>query len=388
MRVVILAPPGVQSLDVVGPAEVFWEAARRLGDPNAYEEQVMGTTAGAVCGTGNLRFLVDSTIYDPDEPIDTLLVGGDPSFDEIDPAVTAWLSRRAPTVRRYGSVCTGVFFLAAAGLLDGRRVTTHWECADKLRSDFPNLIVDDNQIFIRDGALCTTAGVSAGMDLALALVEEDFGRELALIVARYMVMFLKRPGGQSQFSAHLAAQMSTKSQIQEAQEYVLENLSKDLSVDALALRAGMSTRNFSRVFRRELKYTPAAFVDAARIDAARRMLADTKTPLQRVARACGFGTVNSMRRVFVRNLGVSPHDYRKSFRSAYSDLDVTPKTPRRPHAGEAAKAFQGKAKQPLWPERAGAGQVGVLSGALPSGALRSVGARSAGPSLRSKPSRP
>jgi transcriptional regulator GlxA family with amidase domain len=388
MRVVILAPPGVQSLDVVGPAEVFWEAARRLGDPNAYEVQIMGTTAGTVCGTGNLRFLADTTIYDPDEPIDTLLVGGDPSFDEIDPAVTAWLSRRAPTVRRYGSVCTGVFFLAAAGLLDGRRVTTHWECADKLRSDFPDLIVDDNQIFIRDGALCTTAGVSAGMDLALALVEEDFGRELALIVARYMVMFLKRPGGQSQFSAHLAAQMSTKSQIQEAQEYVLENLSKDLSVDALALRAGMSTRNFSRVFRRELKYTPAAFVDAARIDAARRMLADTKTPLQRVARACGFGTVNSMRRVFVRNLGVSPHDYRKSFRSAYSDLDVTPKTPRRPHAGEAAKAFQGKAKQPLWPERAGAGQVGVLSGALPSGALRSVGARSAGPSLRSKPSRP
>jgi transcriptional regulator GlxA family with amidase domain len=125
MRVVILAPPGVQSLDVVGPAEVFWEAARRLGDPTAYEVQVMGTTEGAVCGTGSLRFLSDRTIYDPDEPIDTLLVGGDPSFDEIDPAVTAWLSRRAPTVRRYGSVCTGVFFLAAAGLLDGRCVTTH-----------------------------------------------------------------------------------------------------------------------------------------------------------------------------------------------------------------------------------------------------------------------
>jgi transcriptional regulator GlxA family with amidase domain len=384
MRVVILAPPGVQSLDVVGPAEVFWEAARRLGDPHAYEVQVMGTTEGAVCGTGNLRFLADSTIYDPDEPIDTLLVGGDPSFDEIDPAVTAWLSRRAPTVRRYGSVCTGVFFLAAAGLLDGRRVTTHWECADKLRKDFPNLIVDDNQIFIRDGALCTTAGVSAGMDLALALVEEDFGRELALIVARYMVMFLKRPGGQSQFSAHLAAQMSTKSQIQQAQEYVLENLSADLSVDALALRAGMSTRNFSRVFRRELKYTPAAFVDAARIDAARRMLSDTKTPLQRVAGACGFGTVNSMRRVFVRNLGVAPHDYRKSFRSAYSDADMTRKVPRRQNEGEASESFQRNAKKPFWPERTGVD----LMDALPSGALRSAGAESAGPSLRSKPSRP
>ena len=322
MRVVILAPPGVQSLDVVGPAEVFWEAARRLGDPTAYEVQIMGTTRGAVCGTGSLRFLSDRTIYDPDEPIDTLLVGGDPAFDEIDPAVTAWLRRRAPTVRRYGSVCTGVFFLAAAGLLDGRRVTTHWECADKLRSDFPNLIVDDNQIFIRDGALCTTAGVTAGMDLALALVEEDFGRELALIVARYMVMFLKRPGGQSQFSAHLAAQMSTKSQIQQAQEYVLENLTADLSVDVMAHRAGMSTRNFARVFRRDVKLTPAAFVDAARVDAARRMLADTKMPLQRIARACGFGNLNTMRRVFVRNLGVAPLDYRKSFRSAYADGGV------------------------------------------------------------------
>jgi transcriptional regulator GlxA family with amidase domain len=242
-------------------------------------------------------------------------------------------------VRRYGSVCTGVFFLAAAGLLDGRRVTTHWECADKLRNDFPNLVVDDNQIFIRDGSLCTTAGVTAGMDLALALVEEDFGRELALIVARYMVMFLKRPGGQSQFSAHLAAQMSGRSQIQQAQEYVLENLSADLSVDVLAQRAGMSTRNFARVFRRDVKLTPAGFVDAARIDSARRMLADTKFPLQRIARACGFGNLNTMRRVFVRNLGVAPLDYRKSFRSAYADggsakpparrtSDATPPKPR------------------------------------------------------------
>src|SRR5260370_13606844 len=136
----------------------------------------MGTTVGAICGTGTLRFLADTTIYTPDEPIDTLLVGGDPSFDEIDPAVTAWLSRRAPTVRRYGSVCTGVFFLAAAGLLDRRRVTTHWECADKLRNDFPDLVVDGNQIFIRDGARCTTAGVTAGMDLALAPLDNDFHR--------------------------------------------------------------------------------------------------------------------------------------------------------------------------------------------------------------------
>jgi transcriptional regulator GlxA family with amidase domain len=350
MRVVILAPPGVQSLDVVGPAEVFWEAARRLGNPSAYEVQIMGTTTGAICGTGSLRFLADRTIYDPDESIDTLLVGGDPAFDEIDPAVTAWLRRRAPTVRRCGSVCTGVFFLAAAGLLDGRRVTTHWECADKLRHDFPNLFVDDNQIFIRDGSLCTTAGVTAGMDLALALVEEDFGRELALTVARYIMMFLKRPGGQSQFSAHLAAQMSTRSQIQQAQEYVLENLSADLSVDVLAHRAGMSTRNFSRVFRRDIKLTPAGFVDAARIDAARRMLADTKMPLQRIARACGFGNLNTMRRVFIRNLGVAPLDYRKSFRSAYADANAITAS-RAPRETDVSKPPKRGAKKPRWQER-------------------------------------
>jgi transcriptional regulator GlxA family with amidase domain len=317
MRIVILAPPGVQSLDVVGPAEVFWEAARRLGDPTAYEVQVMATRNEPVCGTGSLRFLADRTIHDPDEPIDTLLVGGDPSFEEIDPLVIAWLARRAPYIRRYGSVCTGVFLLAAAGLLDGRRVTTHWECADKLRRDYPNLIVDSDKIFIRDGQISTTAGVTAGMDLALALVEEDYGRDLALIVARYMVMFLKRPGGQSQFSAHLAAQISDMSPLQAVLDHVLKNLGADLTVDALAAKAGMSTRNFARVFHREVGATPADFVESARLDAARRMLQDTTMPLQRIARLCGFGDLYGMRRVFRRNLGVGPLDYRRTFQSSY-----------------------------------------------------------------------
>lgn len=319
MRVVILAPPGVQSLDVVGPAEVFWEAARRLGNPTAYDVQVMATTPEPVRGTGSLRFLADRTIHDPDEPIDTLLVGGDPSFQEIDPAVVDWLRRRVPDVRRYGSVCTGVFLLAAAGLLDGKRVTTHWECAARLKADYPNLTLDADQIFIRDGKLCTTAGVTAGMDLALALVEEDYGRDLALIVARYMVMFLKRPGGQSQFSAHLLAQMSAKTPIQQTQEYVLANLTAPLSVETLALRAGMSVRNFARVFQREVDMTPAEFIDTARLDAARRMLQDSTTPLQRIAALCGFTNVEGMRRTFTRHLGVSPVDYRRRFRTAWTD---------------------------------------------------------------------
>ncbi|NUB06697.1 helix-turn-helix domain-containing protein [Azospirillum sp. Vi22] len=315
MRIVLLAPPGVQALDVVGPAEVFWEAARRLGDPKAYEVQVMGTAEGPVCGTGSLRFLADRTIHDPDQPIDTLLIAGDPSFSAIDPAVIDWLRRRAPEVRRYGSICTGVFLLAATGLLDGRRVTTHWECADKLRAEFPTLTVDSDQIFIRDGNISTAAGVTSGIDLALSLLEEDHGRELALLVARYMVMFLKRPGGQSQFSAHLAAQVSSRTGIQKIQAYVLDNLSADLSVEALASQAGMSSRNFARVFKRDVGRPPADFVEAARLDAARRMLVDSPTPLQRVAHICGFGDASSMRRAFVRNLGINPVDYRKRFRT-------------------------------------------------------------------------
>ncbi len=317
MRIVILAPPGVQSLDVVGPAEVFWEAARRSGFPDAYEIQVMAVEEGPIRGTGGLRFIPDRTIHYPDEPIDTLLVGGDPSFQVVLPEIVEWLRRRAPGVRRYGSICTGVFLLAAAGLLDGKTVTTHWENAVQLRDMYPHLVLDTDRIFIRDGALSTTAGVTAGMDLALAMVEEDHGRDLALIVARYMVMFLKRPGGQSQFSAHLVAQMSGMTRIQEAQDFVLKNLSAPLSVEELASQVGMSTRNFARVFRLETNMTPSDFVDAARLDAARRMLEDTNLQLQKVAARVGFGDVSNMRRAFVRRLGVTPGDYRRRFFTAW-----------------------------------------------------------------------
>ncbi|MEH2681810.1 GlxA family transcriptional regulator [Rhizobium leguminosarum] len=322
MRVVILSPPGVQSLDIVGPAEVFWEAARRLGDTDAYDIQIMSTGAASVNGTGKLRFLADRTIFDPDEPIDTLLVAGDPSFQTIDPEVIAWLQRRVPTVRRFGSICTGVFLLAAAGLLDGKKVTTHWECAGKFARDFPAIDLDPDAIYIRDGALITAAGVTSGIDLALSLVEEDHGRDVAMIVARYMVMFMKRPGGQSQFSAHLVGQMSETTLIQKAQEYVLANLDAPLAVDDLAQKIGMSKRNFARLFRRELGMTPADFVTAARTDAARRLLEDTAQPLQKIAAMCGFSDVNAMRRAFARTIGVSPNHYRGRFqRSAPAGIE-------------------------------------------------------------------
>jgi transcriptional regulator GlxA family with amidase domain len=315
MQIALLAPPGVQSLDVVGPAEIFWEAGRRLGNPSAYEVQVIGTTVGPIAGTGNLHFVPDRTTYDPDEPVDTLIVAGDPSFEEVTADTIAWLRRRVPDVRRYGSVCTGVFLLAKAGLLNGRKVTTHWECADKLQAEHPELIVDADKIFIQEGVLYTAAGVSAGIDLALALVEEDYGRDLALIVARYMVMFLKRPGGQSQFSAHLVAQMSERTPIQRSQEYVLQNLSSPLSVEKMAKQAYMSTRNFSRLFRHETGMTPADFVEAVRLDAARRLLEDTAMSLQLIACRCGFGTTDRMRRAFLRNLEINPLDYRRYFQS-------------------------------------------------------------------------
>ncbi len=337
-RIVILAPPGVQSLDIVGPAEIFWEAARRLGDPSAYEIQIVSTGAASVAGTGSLRFLADRTIFDPDQEIDTLLVAGDPSFQEIDPPLIEWLRRRAPTARRYGSICTGVFLLAAAGLLDGKLVTTHWECADKLSKDFPHIDLDADAIFIRDGALCTAAGVTAGIDLALALVEEDHGRDIAMIVARYMVVFLKRPGGQSQFSAHLVAQMSETTLIQKAQEYVLANLGTRLHVDELAHEIGMSPRNFARVFRREIGMTPGDFVTAARIDAARRLLEDSSVPLQRIASSCGFADVNAMRRAFAKTMGVSPQQYRARFHA--------PPSVAGPDAPVAAAGRKVEARQP------------------------------------------
>lgn len=318
MRIAILAPEGVQTLDVVGPAEIFWEAARRLDDMSAYDIQIISTGTESVAGTGQLKLVADRTIYDDDEPIDTLLIAGDPSFQTISPDVIAWLKRRVPTVRRYGSICTGVFILAAAGLLKGRKVTTHWECAEQFRDEYPTIELDEDAIFLRDGPLITAAGVTAGIDLALTLVAEDYGDEVAMIVARYMVVFLRRSGGQSQFSAHLIGQMAQDTVIQQVQEYILDNLNAHLTVETLAAMSGMSARNFARVFRRELDTTPGEFVTKARLDAARRLLESTEQPMQRIAVQCGFGNVDTMRRIFNKLLGVPPGQYRQQFQKQSS----------------------------------------------------------------------
>ena len=315
MHVAILAAPNVQLLDVVGPADVFAEAARRLGQPKAYRVTVIATQDPAVVSSSGLRLLADRTIRTHRGTIDTLLVAGGPDAGGApeDPAVTAWLRRQAGLVRRLGAVCTGTFALGAAGLLDGRRVTTHWRWAERLAQEVPAARVEPDSIHVKDGTLYTSAGVTAGMDLALAMVEEDHGADLALQVARELVMFLKRPGGQSQFSAHLAAPPADRSSIRAVQAHVFAHLAADLGVPALATLAGMSERNFARVFRDEVGVTPAWFVETARIDAARRLVETSSVPLKRLAADVGYANEEAFRRAFARRVGVTPNDYRRRF---------------------------------------------------------------------------
>lgn len=225
-----------------------------------------------------------------------------------------WIGREARHVRRLASICTGAFLLGSAGLLDDRRATTHWNSTARLASTFPRVILEPNTIFVKDGPIYTSAGVTASMDLALALVEEDFGRSLALRVAKELILFLRRPGGQSQFSVHLEAQIAEMGPIRDVTEWIIDNLADDLSVEALAAREGMSARNFARNFKRETKMTPGDYVEAARVEAARRILEESDTPLKRVASLCGFKDQSGLRRAFVRRINVSPLDYRHRFR--------------------------------------------------------------------------
>lgn len=307
-RVVIVAYPGVQPLDVVGPAEVFKGAGE-------YAVEVVAPDAGPIAASA-VTLVPDRTLAACRGPIDTLMVAGGQAARAAEPdeRIVRFLRSAARRSRRVTSVCTGTFLLARAGVLDGRRVTTHWHYCDELQRRHPSLTVDPDPIYVRDGAVATSAGVTAGMDLALALVEEDLGRERALLVSRHLVMFLQRPGGQSQFSAQLAAQSAERRPLRDLQRWIADNLDADLTVAALAARACMSQRNFARAFRRETGMTPAAFVEAQRVERARIALETADAPVEAVAGQVGFGTVETMRRAFRRRLGVSPADYRTRFR--------------------------------------------------------------------------
>jgi transcriptional regulator GlxA family with amidase domain len=322
MRVVVLALPAAQSLDIVGPVEVFdgaaqLAAARGAGRP--YEVSVVAPGGGSVELSNGLTLGLGE-LPGPRAAIDTIVVAGGAGARMVgddDPAI-AWLRRAAPRARRVTSVCTGAFALAQAGLLDGRRATTHWAWCDALARAFPAVDVDPDPIYVRDGDVWTSAGVTAGMDMALALVEEDYGSEIALTVARWLVVFLKRPGGQAQFSAGLAAQASaaaTREPLRELAVWMNGNLDADLSVPALAARACLSERHFARAWRAETGDTPAATVEGLRVERARALLEDGQS-VDAVARACGFGSAEVLRRVFHRRLGVAPSAYRERFRTA------------------------------------------------------------------------
>jgi len=319
-RVVFVAYPGVVLLDLTGPWEVFSSANVVVGgDVEPYRlELASGDGACMIRSAEGLSLASQLPIGNCRGSIDTLIV---PAMNPRDRSLPTKLSlaalgRLARRSRRVASICGGAFLLAEVGLLDGRRATTHWLATAELTRRFPTIQVEPDAIYVKDGNVYTSAGVTTGIDLALSLVEEDLGREVALQCARLLVMFMRRPGGQSQFSATLRSQQTERDPINELIAWATDHPDADLSVEAMADRVHMSVRNFARVFRSEIGRTPAAFVEQLRIEAARRMLEDTDQPLAAIARACGFGSADSLRRSFQRQVKVAPSDYRQRFQVA------------------------------------------------------------------------
>jgi transcriptional regulator GlxA family with amidase domain len=308
-----------QILDITGPLEVFSRASRLLIEQGRartpmYEVEILANSTGPLRTSSGLELLVRRTISSAG-PLDTLLVTGGVGFDAAsrDKSMLAQIRRLARRARRVGSICNGAVVLAATGLLAGRAATTHWAYCDRLGATEPSARVNSNAIYVKDGNVYTSAGVTAGMDMALAMVEEDWGRALAIAVAQQLVMFLKRPGGQSQFSRLLAAQAHEGSNFEELVTWIQEHPGAELDVTTLSKRAHMSARTFARRFRSECGATPAAFVSNIRVEAARRLLEDASAPLKEIARRCGFNDEQSLRRNFRRVTGIHPADYRKRF---------------------------------------------------------------------------
>jgi transcriptional regulator GlxA family with amidase domain len=317
-RVVMIAMPCAEVVEVGGVLDIFYAVNERLAhagtSDQGYAVEVVSPVTTVSVWPG-LRLVADRSYRPVRGPIDTLIVTGVDRPDDArrDPDLIRWLARTAPHARRVVGLCTGTFVLAEAGLLDGRSATTHWAFCDELTRRFPAVAVKSDPIFVRDGTVYTSAGATAGVDLVLALVEEDLGRRMALAVAQWMVVFLKRPGGQAQFSAQLSTQMADREPLRELQAWIFEHPRAVLSVEALARRVSMSPRNFFRVFVREVGMTPGRFVERARVEAARRMLEETSRGVENVAAACGFGSAETMRIAFRRTLGVSPKGYRSRF---------------------------------------------------------------------------
>jgi transcriptional regulator GlxA family with amidase domain len=338
-RIGIVAFPGSQILDIAGPLAVFAEANQFCQNnfnakQAAYQIELISTESDRLvdCYCG-VNITAQTDFRSVRGAFDTLLIAGGYGGLHVEKIAgfLPWLRKTSNAARRIGSVCGGAFALAAAGLLDGRRATTHWHFCRQMAERFPAVRFDPDPIYIRDGNVYTSAGVTAGIDLSLALVEEDWGAELALLVARALVVFLRRPGSQSQFSASLSLQASDRAPMRDLQVWLLDNLREPLSVERMAAQVGMSPRNFARVFAEQIGMTPARFVSQVRVEAARRRLEESSQPIELIAEECGFGSAESMRSAFQRLMHVSPQEYRKRFHlddQGEQNDEPTPQSPR------------------------------------------------------------
>ena len=313
----VLAFPSVQLLDVTGPLQVFATANDMVAAAGGTPPYALRVVAQAASGVRPRPGSAGGAIRSrPRRGVDTLMIAGGQGVEAAaaDAALVGWVRERAERARRTASVCTGAFLLAASGVLDGRRAATHWSFCDELARRFPAVRVESDPIFVHDGPVWTSAGVTAGIDLALALVEEDLGRAMALAVARYLVVFLKRPGGQAQFSAAFSLQ-AAEDRFGALHDWISPHLADDLSLPVLAGQAGMSERSFSRHYTEATGLTPARAVERLRVEAARQLLSETRLPVKRIAQRCGFGSEETMRRSFLRLLATTPQDYRARFSS-------------------------------------------------------------------------
>ena len=314
----VLAFPSVQLLDVTGPLQAFATANDHItqaGGSAPYDLRVVAKGGQGVTASAGLA-ITAASLPRPSSTVDTLMIAGGPGVEAAaaDPVLVDWVRQRAARARRVASVCTGAFLLAASGALDGRRAATHWSVCKEFAQRYPAVRVEPDPIFVRDGSVWTSAGVTAGIDLALALIEQDLGRTAALAVARYLVVFLKRPGGQAQFSTALSLQ-SAEDKFGALHDWINKHLADDISLPMLAGQAGMSERSFSRHYAEATGLTPARAVERLRVEAARRMLSESRLPVKRISQRCGFGSEETMRRSFLRILSATPQDYRARFSS-------------------------------------------------------------------------
>ncbi|RQS66489.1 GlxA family transcriptional regulator [Burkholderia sp. Bp8963] len=316
MKVAIVIFDGVQALDVAGPLDVFAEANTYLPDHQRYEVSLVGSRAGAVTCSNGMQLSVPVGFAELGIQYDLVLVAGGPQLPDSRPSsdVLEWLQHQAQGATRFGSVCNGTFLLGHAGLIDGKEVTTHWAVAARLADEFPLASVQPDRIFIRHGRLFTSAGVTAGIDLCLSFVSEDWGHEMAVRIAKQLVVYIQREGGQSQYSPFISAGKEEDPIIGKVHEFVTEHITDTLSIEQLASAVSVSRRTFSRLFAKHAKVTPSAFVEQIRVDTARTLLETSDAPLKTVAFRCGFHSATHMRMTFSRRLNVTPQQYRQRFR--------------------------------------------------------------------------